>query len=266
MLKEEWVKQVNQVVKGAGKLLAGYFQDPEYRKPMVKEDGSPVTQADLKVSEYLIKELSALGFPVVSEEGPLEVEGESYFIVDPLDGTKYFVKGESQFVTCVGFIESGVPTYGAVYDPINEIFYHGVKGQGAWKNGEKISHPGAGKERVAFSRGFHKKPQGKELMKELSITEIRKKGAALKFCAVAEGEADLFPCFGPTGEWDTAAAQVILEESNCTLFVAQTGEVLGYGKTNRINPEIIVCHQNLKQEILTALAKRKTDFSWRKDG
>ena len=94
-------------------------------------------------------------------------------------------------------------------------------------------------------------------MKALNITEIRQKGAALKFCAVAEGEADLFPCFGPTGEWDTAGVQVILEESNCGIYEVETGDVLAYGKKGRLNPGIIVCHQDLKEPIFSVLEKRK---------
>lgn len=259
MLNQEIIAKANQMTIEAGELLAGYFMDPEYRKPMNKADGSPVTKADLAVSQFLIEKLGSLGFPVVSEEGPLEVDSESYFIVDPLDGTKYFVRGEKEFAVCVGFIEKSHSTYGAIYDPMDKTLYHGVKGSGAWKNGVPISHSGPGKELIAFSRGFHEKPRGQAFMKALNITEIRKKGAALKFCAVAEGEADLFPCFGPTGEWDTAGVQVILEESNCGIYVAKTGEVLSYGKAHRLNPGVIVCHRDLKDPIF-ALLEKETGF------
>ncbi|MCB0379099.1 MAG: 3'(2'),5'-bisphosphate nucleotidase CysQ [Bdellovibrionales bacterium] len=256
MFTELFFKEANGIVKDAGRLLARLAQDPTYRQPVKKPDGSPVTKADLEVNGVLVEALLKLGVPVVSEESlPEKPPGKSdtYFIVDPLDGTKYFARGEDEFAICVGLLKDGDPLYGAIHDPSRGLLYWGVKERGAFLEDKKITHPGVGDKLKVYSSGFHAKPARKWLFDSLPIGEIREKGSALKFCDLAKGEVDLYLRFGPTSEWDTAAAQVILEEAHCLLLEAWTGEPMTYGKPDYLNRGIIACHESLRDPLVKLL-------------
>ena len=106
-----------------------------------------------------------------------------------------------------------------------------------------------------YSSGFHKRADRQWLRDAFSMGPILYRGSALKFCDIAEGVADFFPRFGPTGEWDTAAAQVILEESECALVDMKTGESMSYGKPGRMNSGLVACHNSLVEKVLEVLEK-----------
>lgn len=252
-------EQINEVARKAGKLLEKLSLDPEMRKPMNKPDGSPVTPSDYLLSEQLVEELSPLGFQVISEEAlPKTPPGlkDSYFLIDPLDGTKYFSRGEDEYAICIGLIKEGEPVYGAIYDPIDSMLYWAEKGGGAFMDDQKIAHPGPGDGLIVYSSGFHKKPERDKIINRLGITEIREKGSALKFCDLAAGRVDLYMRFGPTSEWDTAAAQVILEEAGCFLFEAFTQQTMTYGKPKYLNRGILAGHTSV-QDPVVALVKEE---------
>jgi 3'(2'), 5'-bisphosphate nucleotidase len=252
----KFAHRANEIVSKAGKLLEKLSLDPLMRKPIKKEDGSPVTPADYKISEFLTHELKVFGFPVISEESlpPHQPSSDtSYFLVDPIDGTKYFARGENEFAICVGLIVAGEPIYGAIYDPNESKLYWALKAEGAFCNQLKIGHSGVKDKVKVYSSGFHKRPEKDFIVSKLNIGEILEKGSALKFCDIAKGDVDLYMRFGPISEWDTAAAQVILEEAGCDIFEAKTLTRMTYGKKNYLSQGVIACQKNLSQTVITFL-------------
>ena len=253
-------RQINAITRKAGELLEKLSKDPEMRRSQKKADGSPVTGADLQVSAFLVEALKPLGFLVVSEEAlpdsPPPSMG-SYFLVDPLDGTKYFARGEDEYAVCVGLIRDGKPFYGAIYDPVRSRLFWAEKGQGAFCDDHLISHQGVPEKLRVYSSGFHKRPEKEMIVSTLGIGEIREKGSALKFCDLALGEMDLYMRFGPTSEWDTAAAQVILEESECVLYEVETLETMEYGKEEYLNRGLLACHKSQIKKVIEFIKEYK---------
>lgn len=245
------VDQILEITRKAGELLHNLSLDPLMRQPVSKHDGSPVTAADQKVSDFLVGALKPLGFPVISEEELPDhppLANESYFLVDPLDGTKYFARGEDEFAICVGFLKQGRPYLGAIYAPVEERLYWAVQGRGAFCDDQPIHHPGVKGGLRVFSSGFHRRPEKKFIVEALGIETILEKGSALKFCDLAMGKADLYMRFGPTSEWDTAAAQVLLEEAGCELYEIKTLDVMTYGKNKYLNRGILAGHKSLMEK------------------
>lgn len=248
------VAEINEVVTAAGTLLRGLAQDPSYRAPMEKSDGSPVTKADLEVSAFLVQNLEKFGYPVVSEEGDLHEGCQTpYFLVDPIDGTKHFVKGSKDYAVLVAFLENQQPVLGSIYSPAEKRLYWAHKGHGAFLNGQLLDREAPPAKIRVYSSGFHKRANRQWLKDAFSMGPILYRGSALKFCDIAEGVADFFPRFGPTGEWDTAAAQVILEESQCALVDMKTGRPMAYGKPGRLNSGLIACHKSLLDKVVRVL-------------
>lgn len=245
------VSEILKIVEAAGQMLGRFATDPDYRAPRAKEDGSPVTRADIEVSEFLVRELEVFGYPVISEEGskPLEAP-DSYFLVDPLDGTQGFTRGESDFAVLVGFVEKTLPVLGFLYSPTEGDLYWAQAGAGAYLNGQSIENSGpVGPSLRAFSSGFHSHDDAQFLLKALNIGSIMRRSSALKFCDIARGRADFFPRYGPTGEWDTAAAQVLLAEAGCDFLDLQTMKTLRYGKPKWLNRGFVVCHRSLTKQV-----------------
>lgn len=192
-----------------------------------KADRSPVTQADLAAHDIIVAALGALtpDIPVLSEESarvPLaERSGWTrLWLVDPLDGTREFVRRNDEFSINIALIEQHVPVFGLIHVPVAGTCYWAARGAGAWKLDTAGATPhrihsrllGDAPVRVAGSRVYTGHPLTTYL-EHLGRHEYRGVGSALKACLIAEGEADLYPRFGPTCEWDTAASQIILEEA-----------------------------------------------------
>lgn len=263
MVDLKFAQQINEIVCKAGKLLEKLSLDPLMRKPQAKGDGSPVTPADLKISEFLVGELKPLGLLVISEESLPKSSPqpeESYFLVDPVDGTKYFSRGENEFALCVGLIDKGYPVYGAIYDPTESSLYWALKGEGAFCDENPIGHQGVPKKVRVYSSGFHKRPEKDLIVDSLNIGGIFEKGSALKFCDIAKGDMDLYMRFGPISEWDTAAAQIILEEANCVLFEAKTLQKMKYGKKNYLNQGVVACHKDLVMTVTEFLKNHQVEI------
>lgn len=252
------IQDILDISRKAGELLKKLSLDPEMRKPRRKGDGSPVTEADLRVSDFLMEALAPLGLLVVSEEALPNTPpdpNQDYFLVDPLDGTKYFARGENEFALCVGLLRQGVPCFGAIYDPTTGQMFWAEKGKGAFCDDSPIAHKGVTGPLTVFSSGFHKRPEKDLIVSELNIGTILEKGSALKFCDIAKGDVDLYMRFGPTSEWDTAAAQVILEEAGCVLYEAHTLKPMAYGKANYLNRGTIACHSSQIERVIDFLKK-----------
>ena len=221
-----------------------------------KDDDSPLTAADMAAHNLIIAGLAALtpNIPVLSEEskGISQEERQSwsmFWLVDPLDGTKEFIKRNGEFTVNIALVENGAVVMGVVHAPILETTYYGIKDKGSFKKldgkVEQISVKGheasqavklvasrshAGEETVAFI--------GKLELAYPSVEAVSK-GSSLKLCLVAEGVAHIYPRFGPTMEWDTAAAHCVAEQAGATVTNMQ-GEPLRYNKDNLLNPYFVI--------------------------
>ena len=212
-----------------------------------KGDNSPVTNADIAANTLITEALMQLDAttPVIAEED--EVLGESahmFWLVDPLDGTRAFVAGEPEFTVNIGLIEDGVPTLGVIFVPAQSLLYYGSVGQGAFrvKDGgapEKISVRAQPEEGVTVVRSkSHPSAKTEAFLQTLKIKELVSGSSSVKFCQVAEGSADIYPRFGRTMEWDTAAGHAVLIAAGGRVTTLD-GAPLRYGKPGFRNEDFI---------------------------
>lgn len=221
------LEQINEIAIEAGNaILSFYDEDIEVDK---KDDNSPLTKADMAAHNIIIEKLKQLApeIPIISEESvlpPYEIRKnwQKFFLVDPLDGTKEFIKRNGEFTVNIALIDGNLPVLGVVYVPAKDQLYYADKENGAWKktgNGarEKLSHIPYDRSkpaRIAVSRSHG----GSDTIERLNrmgieVAEEVPFGSSLKICLVAEGKADIYPRFGPTMEWDTAAADAVFRYS-----------------------------------------------------
>ena len=210
-----------------------------------KQDSSPVTEADRAAELIILAALAraAPGVPVIAEEevaaGRIPAHGDTYFLVDPLDGTKEFVRGGDDYTVNIGLIVDGVPHLGAVFAPATKRLHAGLVGEGAWledlSNRIPISTRRPGKELVAVASKSHfNQPTADYLAEVAGECAYVGIGSSLKFCIVAEGRADIYPRLSPTSEWDTAAGHAVLLAAGGRVD-GPDGEPLGYGKRAFLN-------------------------------
>lgn len=212
----------NIAVEAGHAILEIYEQDFDVE---YKEDRSPLTQADKASHRIISEKLSELypEIPVLSEEGTDIPFGERqawerFWLVDPLDGTKEFVKRNGEFTVNIALIEGHHPVAGVIYIPVQDVLYFAEENKGAWKKqGEDTERrirvkevPNGGGLVVVRSRS-HPSDELRTYLERLNIKDIISRGSSLKLCAVAEGSADIYPRLGPTWEWDTAAGHAIVE-------------------------------------------------------
>jgi 3'(2'), 5'-bisphosphate nucleotidase len=218
-----------------------------------KTDQSPLTVADLRSHEIISKGLRALTpeLPVLSEEAA-DISYEQrqkwtrYWLVDPLDGTKEFVSRNGEFTVNIALIEDHVPVLGVVHVPVTSTTYTGAVGIGAIKQVDaqaaeplRVRSPADSPLRIVGSRS-HRGDTLDQYLPKLAPYELVAVGSSLKFCLIAEGSADFYPRFGPTSEWDTAAAQAVVEAAG-GLVVKTNGERLRYNtKADLLNPHFLV--------------------------
>ncbi len=188
-----------------------------------KEDRSPLTAADLASHRCIVAGLRALtpDIPVLSEESrDIDIarrrEWATLWLVDPLDGTREFIKRNGEFTVNIALVEHGVATFGVIQQPVSGVLWHGASVTGAYRRDGDLERPigvrlpASRPLRVAASRS-HRDERTQALLVALADSEAVACGSSLKFCRIAEGDIDLYPRFGPTSEWDTAAGQAILE-------------------------------------------------------
>ena len=210
-----------------------------------KQDSSPVTEADRAAELIILAALAraAPGVPVIAEEevaaGRIPAHGDTYFLVDPLDGTKEFIRGGEDYTVNIGLIVDGVPRLGAVFAPATERLHAGVVGEGAWledlSNRIPIRTRRPGDELVAVASKSHfNQPTADYLCEAAKNCGYVAVGSSLKFCIVAEGRADIYPRLSPTSEWDTAAGHAVLLAAGGRVD-GPDGEPLGYGKRAFLN-------------------------------
>ncbi|MBH9965383.1 3'(2'),5'-bisphosphate nucleotidase CysQ [Rossellomorea oryzaecorticis] len=243
-------------------VLAGKQIMTVYKKDFqidYKDDESPLTTADHLSHELIQNELNKRWphIPVLSEEGsaiPIQERAswELFWLIDPLDGTKEFIKRNDEFTVNIALIRNGKPVLGVIYAPALDLLYFGKEKDGAYKQSAAskcISDPVrlyadrlGSQKKVVVSRSHMSKDTRaylKELEKKEGDLQFISIGSSLKFCLVAEGSAHYYPRLAPTMEWDTGAGQCIAEEAGCLVFQYQTSAPLIYNKEVLTNPWFI---------------------------
>lgn len=250
MLKEIDIEDIKEIALKAGKVvMAIYSKDflVEY-----KDDKSPLTEADLKANELICSELQKL-YPSIalmseeSKETPYaqRKEWEYYWCIDPIDGTKEFVKKNGEFTINIALIHKNSPVLGVVYAPALDEMYSAKEGEGAFKNTQKLPlhvNNNPQKKRFVVASKSHLSDETQAFIDALDTDEVVQvsKGSSLKLCMVAEGVADIYPRLAPTMEWDTAAADAIVRESGKMSYQLESQTPLVYNKNNLLNPWFVV--------------------------
>ena len=210
-----------------------------------KQDSSPVTEADRAAELIILAALAraAPGVPVIAEEqvaaGHIPAHEDTYFLVDPLDGTKEFVRGGDDYTVNIGLIQDGAPRLGVVFAPATGRLHAGSVGSGAWVEGsngrEEIrTRPKCGRLTAVASKSHLNQATVDYLQRAVGECDYVAIGSSLKFCLVAEGQADIYPRASPTSEWDTAAGHAILLAAG-GLVDGPDGGALRYGKRAFLN-------------------------------
>lgn len=250
------VKIIDIARKAGDEIMKIYAQDFSVE---MKGDNSPLTLADQKSNGIIISALKALHpeIPIISEETKVMAYDErknwnDYWLVDPLDGTKEFIKKNGEFTVNIALMSQGEPVLGVVYAPAQNRMWYGMKGEGSfilnedgskkalskganWRDLKKVNVVGSrshmSEETLQFVEGLKK--EGKEV-------DFVSSGSSLKFCLVAEGKADVYPRFAPTMEWDTAAGHAVVALAGGKVLNWETKQPLQYNKENLLNPFFIV--------------------------
>jgi len=210
-----------------------------------KQDSSPVTEADRAAELIILAALAkaAPGVPVIAEEevaaGRIPAHGDTYFLVDPLDGTKEFVRGGDDYTVNIGLIERGTPRLGVVFTPSSGRLHAGAVGAGAWLQEGGARRPiqtrARGEQLMAVASKSHLNQATIDYLQEaVGMCDYVGVGSSLKFCIVAEGGADIYPRASPTSEWDTAAGHAVLLSAG-GLVDGPDGNALAYGKHAFLN-------------------------------
>ncbi|MCK5136476.1 MAG: 3'(2'),5'-bisphosphate nucleotidase CysQ [Bacteroidales bacterium] len=263
-MKNNYAHAIQAAVK-AGKAIMEVYGGEDFGIES-KADDSPLTIADRRAHEIIADALMKTGIPVLSEEGKSIPYAErkmwtKFWLVDPLDGTKEFIKRNGEFTVNIALVEEGKPLFGVVFAPVLNNLYVGISGRGAYlcskeKNfnqpldyllqfSEKLPRENEDNRffRVVASRSHYNEETEAFVNaldkggKELSLVN---KGSSLKLCMVASGDAEVYPRLGPTMEWDTAAAHAVVKAAGKNVFRVDTGEEMEYNKENLLNPYFVV--------------------------
>ena len=242
--------EINALADLAGAKIMQFYQSEMHIQQ--KADNSPVTAADIAAESIILAGLQRLtpNIPVVAEEEAAkgkvtEVGNQPFWLVDPLDGTKEFIAHRDQFTVNIALIENFSPTMGIVLAPALQTSY-GTDGQGiavkrVGKNAPKPISVRQIPEKnviVTASRSHGDRIKMQELIKDYDISNILISGSSIKFCIVASGEADIYPRYGPTSEWDIAAGHSVLKAAGGSVKTLD-GKEIQYGKSDFLNPEFI---------------------------
>ena len=254
----------------AGAAIMEVYTDPNADFEIErKADNSPLTIADKRSNEVITRRLSALPYPVLSEEGKQRPYAErkgwhTYWVVDPLDGTKEFIKRNGEFTVNIAFVRDGKPEGGVIYVPVTRELYFSTMEEGAFK-AESITALAPDEDYAALVRRSTHLPIKEAAQRDAYVVvasrshlnaeterfietvkqkypkvEKVSKGSSLKLCLIAEGKADVYPRYAPTMEWDTAAGHAIVRAAGGEVYQAGTTVPLTYNKENLLNPSFIV--------------------------
>lgn len=243
----------------AGKAIMDIY-DTDFSSTLeIKQDSSPVTAADKEASRIICRQLEGLldKCPVISEENEMPAFEkrkylQRYWLIDPLDGTREFIARNGDFTVNIALIEQNVPVFGWILIPLTGEYFYAFRGDGAFHhtpsgpfpircNSFSTDQKGL---RILRSRShYHEKAA--DYIRRFEQPVIIPRGSSIKMMLIASGQADLYPCFSRTSEWDTAAAQIILEEAGGHLLGLETGLPLKYNKKDLKNP-FFIAHGHIK--------------------
>ncbi|MFL2509999.1 MAG: 3'(2'),5'-bisphosphate nucleotidase CysQ [Alphaproteobacteria bacterium] len=249
--------EVSNIALNAGREIMNYYDSNS--NVLTKEDKSPLTEADLASNNIIIEKLRLLNdnIPILSEESLVEWEERknwnTYWLIDPLDGTKEFLNKNGEFTVNIALIKNTKPILGIIYSPFLSELYFAQKDQGAYKincsktiksleNSVKILSNNKKKSDeiiIIGSRSHSNNKFNEWINQNYKNYKILQKGSSLKFCEIANGNADLYPRFGPTSEWDIAAGHIILEEAGGFLKTFENQSIKYNSKESLINPEFL---------------------------
>jgi len=261
MLNKIDIHKISSIAKKAGdEIMKIYQQD---FKVDYKADNSPLTKADIKSNDMIVESLKDLypKIPILSEENKevpynIRKNWEYFWLIDPLDGTKEFVKKNGEFTVNIALIHKDTPVLGVIYAPTLEVLYYAQKDQGAFKQEKNkrpqklpiYNHPNNGTLKVIVSKS-HYNQETKDFVNDLKNQykniEFINIGSSLKFCLIAEGKADIYPRLAPTMEWDIAAGQIIVEQTGGKILEFKIQESLKYNKQNLLNPWFVTKRINI---------------------
>lgn len=247
----------------AGRAIMEIYQHPQTEWEVeLKADNSPLTLADRRAHEIIARELAATPFPVLSEEGAhadyaVRQGWTTLWVVDPLDGTKEFVKRNGEFTVNIALVGNGRPILGVVYVPVSGVLYYGSPDDGAAKvlvkaGTEELTEKQAlplegameGRPYTVVASRSHLSAETQAFIDEVQQKHgevaMVSRGSSLKICMVAEGSADVYPRMAPTMEWDTAAGHAVVLAAGGCMLQAENGEALTYNKEDLHNPWFVV--------------------------
>ncbi len=246
-------ESVSVIAREAGQAIMDIYRKEEDFQVESKDDDSPLTLADRKANDIIVKRLRELehDFPIVSEENKAIPYSERrtfdyHWLVDPLDGTKEFIKRNGEFTVNIALIHAQRPIVGVVYAPVLDEMYWAARGAGAFLAArgevEKLTAAAFRMEeeglKVVCSRS-HLNEATQAFVDQLDHPEKVSRGSSLKFLLLATGQAHVYPRLAPTMEWDTGAAQMVLEEAGGKVVAEDTGKPLAYNKENLLNPHFV---------------------------
>lgn len=241
--------EVNQVACEAGNMIRKYFNSTYDIE--LKNDKSPVTTADLVANDYIEQKLSTLtpDIPRISEESENTSYQErkhwnTFWLIDPLDGTREFVKNRPDFTVNIALVNQQGPILGAIYLPIADQLYYATSGNPAFRQDQlnspleiTVSKQSNSIPRICGSR-YHAGTSMQTFLQAVGEHELIARGSSIKSCLIADGSADIYPRFGPTWEWDTAAAQCIVEQAGGFLTTLDM-QSMAYNKESLLNPSFV---------------------------
>lgn len=242
--------QLFQIAKESGQEILKFYGDKCFES---KEDNSPITKADRASHDYLTKVLPQVkDLPVLSEENPVDYaireNWKEFWIVDPLDGTKEFVNNCDDFCINIALIKNNKPVLGVIYAPVLDELYWAEKGKGFECNLQEKMR--CNDDIVVAKSRFHHSKKTQEFMNINNLQKTYVVGAAIKFGRMAMGHIDLYPRFEGSKEWDTAAGQILLQESGSNIIDLATGCELEYNKSQLKNNFFIAFREGVDLENL----------------
>lgn len=243
MSDKQLILLAKSAAEKAGKKILEIYETGDFSIE-AKADDSPLTKADKAAHQVIVEGLKDTGLPILSEEGrdiPYEErkDWEQFWMVDPLDGTKEFIKKNGEFTVNIALIERGRAVMGVVYAPVLDKMYYTIHREAAVMEERGFAYElkpahGSTVHSIVASRS-HKSPETEEFLSKYPEANVVSMGSSLKFMLLAEGKAQLYPRFAPTMEWDTAAAHAVLSVLGYSVHKPEGGE-LEYNKENLLNP------------------------------
>jgi 3'(2'), 5'-bisphosphate nucleotidase len=240
------IKELKLIAQNAGKLILEVYNQDFEESIGYKTDFSPLTVADKKSHDYITRELKQLfpEIPIISEEGQ-DISYEerkdwpAFWLIDPLDGTKEFIKKNEQFTINIALIRDNLPTFGLISTPCTGKIHYTENGKAYVEDSkgdlQKLQVNNKKENLIAIRSRSHAAPEEVDLFRKYKVIDYTSMGSALKFCMIAEGKADIYYRYKPTMEWDTAAGQAIVEAAGGNVFEGLSNKQFSYNKPSLVN-------------------------------